>query len=508
VSDRDPIQRNHNIRLGLDLQLSDKTVIGGLISAYDNKWTMEALNLSEETENDLPTAYVELFNTERNQWSHFGSNINLKHNFEDNNFISFNLDYLYYNDENPTDYTNSFFDGNKNFLNEELTKSDKTTPIKIVVGKLDYSNQLNDKWNLEAGVKAAFSNFENDVSIENFDGQEFVEDPSLTNFSNLDERILAAYTSVDYKINDKTSSKFGLRYEHTNSQLDTDSQGKVVDRQSGNLFPSAFISHKVNDTLSFNLSYSKRITRPTFNDMAPFVIFFDPTTFFAGNPAIQAAISNSIKFDINYKSLILSAQYSIEDESISRFQPQFDEVNDRLIYKAINIDKTKVFAITLGLPVTVTNWWKIQNNLIFLNSKVEDNIDGLPLIFKQNSFNFNNSQSFTLAKNLTSEIAINYFGRRLSGTSKAEAAFGMNIGIQKKFSDKWGTLSLSINDLWDSFKFKRITDIPEQNLNATFAADFSNRTVSLTYSRNFGNRDLKSTRDRETGAEEERRRVN
>ena len=71
----------------------------------------------------------------------------------------------------------------------------------------------------------AFSNFENDVSVENFDGQDFVEDPSLTNFSNLDERIFAAYTAIDFNITEKTSIKFGLRYEHTNTQLDTDTQG-------------------------------------------------------------------------------------------------------------------------------------------------------------------------------------------------------------------------------------------------------------------------------------------
>ena len=111
VSDRDPIQRNHNMRLGLDYQVSDKTIISALISAYDTKWTMDAVNDSQETQNGQPSSFVELVNTERNQWKNFSSNINLKHNFEEDNFISFNMDYLYYKDENPTDYTNNFFDG-------------------------------------------------------------------------------------------------------------------------------------------------------------------------------------------------------------------------------------------------------------------------------------------------------------------------------------------------------------------------------------------------------------
>ena len=152
----------------------------------------------------------------------------------------------------------------------------KLTPIKIVVGKADYSNQINDKWKLESGIKAAFSNFENDVSVENFDGQEFIEDPDLTNFSNLDERILAAYSAINYNINEKTILKLGLRYEHTDSELDTDTEGKVVDRSFGELFPSAFISHKVNDTLSFNLSYSRRITRPP-SDKLPEVLRLNVT---------------------------------------------------------------------------------------------------------------------------------------------------------------------------------------------------------------------------------------
>ena len=80
--------------------------------------------------------------------------------------------------------------------------------------------------------------------------------------------------------------------------------------------------------------------------------------------------------------------------------------------------------------------------------------------------------------------------------------------MQQKFSDKWGTVKFSINDALDSMKFTGGTDLPEQNIKTENLFDFSNRTFTLTYSRNFGNQKLKSKRDRETGSEEERRRVN
>ena len=251
ISYRDPIQRNHNLRLGLDYQLTEKTIIGIILDAYDQKWTMDAVNESYETLNGEPKSYVELVNDERNQWKHFGSNLNLKHNFKESEYLSFDLDYLYFYNENPTNYSNSFYDENGDFEKEELTKSDKTTPLSAFVTSADYSNQINEDFKLQAGAKAAFSSFENDVIVATFDGEEYVPDSTLTNYSELDESILAIYASGDYSFTEKTSAKIGIRYEHTDSQLDTDKEGKVVDRNYGEFFPSVFLSHQVTNPLLF-----------------------------------------------------------------------------------------------------------------------------------------------------------------------------------------------------------------------------------------------------------------
>ena len=510
ISERDPIQRNHNIRTGIDYRVSDKTVVGLLAWGNDNKWTMDAMNQNRDTENGTPISFVELLLTERNQQKHFGANINLKHNFKDDGHISFDMDYLTYRFENPTIYTNSFFDGSNNFIREELTTSDKTTPINIVVGKADYSNQINDKIKLEYGAKGAFSNFDNDVVVGTFQGNDFIADPDLTDVSTLKERILAAYGNMDYSISDKTSLQLGLRYEHTDSDLVSEEQGQVVDRTFGELFPTVYVSHKVNDTLGLNFSYSRRITRPTFNDLAPFVIFVDPTTFFAGNPAVQPAISNAVKFDFNYRSAIFSAQYSVEDGTISRFNSRFDEENERLIFGAANMDWTKTLSLTFGLPITFTNWWKMQNNLIYLNTRVSNTVDGLPFALEQNTVNINSTQSFTMAKNLSSEINVNYNSPSIIsfiGTAVLEEYYSINIGIQKKFGERGGTLAFKVNDLLDKVKWTVTTNVPEQNLNTENTFDLFNRTFLLSYTNSFGNRKLKSARERGTGAEEEKQRV-
>ena len=507
VSDREPVQINHNARLGMDFQISEKTIVGMLLSGYDNKWTMDAVTQSYELTEGEPSGFVTVHNDETNRWRNISANFNFKHNFKEDGYVSADYDYLHYDNQNPTNYLNEFYDSDGSFLYDEIVKSDKDTPIDIQVFAGDYSNRLSEKVRLDFGLKGAFSKFKNDVSVEFFDGTDFVEDPTLTSESDLKEQILAAYASVDYKFSERFGGKFGLRYEHTTSLLESDVEGVIVDRKFGELFPSAFLNYKVNDTLSFNASYSRRISRPGFTQMAPFVIFFDPNTFFAGNPAIQPAISNTYNFGANYKSYVFSAQYTREEGTISRIAV-FDEELERVIFIAQNFDQVNTFSFTLGIPIRITDWWKTQNTLILLHRKVLNDSELFTTDSEQFSYNFNHTSSFSLGDSWTSEINFNYNSKRLFGPNTIKANYAMNIGIQKKLSEKWGTLRFNVNDIFDSRLFQIKSEVEGQNLVSDNKLDFSNRTFLLTYTRSFGNKELKSSRNRQTGAEEERRRVN
>ncbi len=508
TTDREPTQRNHNIRLGADYQLTEKTIMGGIATFYDNRWSMDAFNTSLNTTNGLPTTSIEIFTKEINQLKHFGANYNIKHNFRKEEFISFDVDYLFYEFNNPTDYVNDYFDSSGIFTYSELLRSRKETPLTTWVGKLDYSNKANDKFSYEFGAKATQNNFENDVSIETLENGDWVFDPTLTNFSELDETIMAGYASADYTLNDKMSFKGGLRYEYTDSKLDTDTEGRVVDRQYGIWFPSLFVIRKWTDDFSTNLAYSKRITRPTFNDLAPFVIFFEPNTFLSGNASIQPAISNSVKMDFNYKSYFLSFQYTDEDSTIANFQETIDEETGRLVFEASNLDYTRTFSIITGFPLKITDWWRTQNNLTYVRQKVRSFYKEDIVELELGIFSANSSHSFKITDTFSAELSGFYNGPGFFGNATYDAFYAMNVGFQQNFGEKWGTLKFSVNDFLDSLEFNGGTDLPEQNIKTRNTFDFSNRTFQLTYTRNFGNKKLRSARNRETGAEEERRRVN
>lgn len=507
-SERDPLQRNHNIRIGLDYELSDKTITGFLLNAYDNKWSMDAFNQSITLKNDIPFSYVTLDNYEINHWKHFGANYNLKHTISKTSSVSFDADYLHFNDDNPNDYTNRFFNSDNVFTHESFARSTKLTPITTWVGKADYNNKLSEKFNLELGVKGTTSAFNNDVAVTNLENGNWVIDPGLTSSSVLDEQVLAAYSSADWNLNAKTSFKMGLRYEYTNSILTGASNEKLVDRQYGILFPTFYFNRKINEKLNMNWSYSKRITRPTFNDLAPFVILFDPTTFISGNSALQPAITNALKYDVTYNSYYMSLQYSFQDSSISNFQERIDMATGRLIFEAANLDYTRTYSATFGIPIEFTKWWKTQNNLSFVYQNIRAYRDYKPAELNIGNYQINSSHFFNLSKSISAEFSGFYSSPGAFGIARYNEVYGFNIGFQKTINDKWGSIKFSINDILNSFKFTGGTNLAGQNFETKNTFDFSNRVFTLTWSRNFGSNTVKSKRDRETGAEEERRRVN
>src|SRR5690606_34592262 len=178
------------------------------------------------------------------------------------------------------------------------------------------------------------------------------------------------------ELDTNTTINAGIRYEHTKTYLETLEEGKVVDRNYGNLFPSLFFSRRFNENKMVQLSYGRRITRPTFNQMAPWVSFFDPYTFFAGNVNIQPTFTHNIKGDYSYKSFLISLQYSQDKNVIMRFQPQIDPETNTLVFVSDNIDRRNTLAATFTIPLQIAPWWEMQNNLTANRQKINTETQG------------------------------------------------------------------------------------------------------------------------------------
>ncbi|MEJ7679885.1 MAG: outer membrane beta-barrel family protein [Segetibacter sp.] len=361
---------------------------------------------------------------------------------------------MYYSDNNPNTYLNAYYNGNGAFLFNENTKSSKLTPINIFAAKVDYTRKIGKKVDVETGVKVSNSEFTNDVGVAKLSQNTWKYDDSLTAKFKLKEVIAAAYTSFNIVVNDKTTVKAGLRYEHTSSNLGTDIKKNIVDRHYGRLFPTLFLSRKINDKNSFNLSYSRRITRPTFNDLAPFVIFLDPTTFISGNPALQPSISDAVKGDYLYKNFIFSLTYTYEKDPIASFQTKVDPKTNRQYISAENLNYQKTLNASFSLPFTLTNWWNMQNNLTGEWQQINALYNNAPITVEQKNLQFFSSQNFKLPKDFSAELSGFYQSGGLFGRSVFKSIYSVNFGIQKKISERAGSLRFGVDNIFNSLKFR------------------------------------------------------
>ena len=499
-SDRAPTQNNHNGRISIDYNLSEHTTLGMLVSGYANRWDMEAVNDSRFRFSDIPDTLLTSRNSEDNDWNHLHTNLNLSHRFGDGGSMNLDLDYLVYDNNNPVSYDLTYSDVTDNILREERVFSQKDTPFDIAVAKADYTRPLGDAIKLSSGFKFSQSKFENNVLVE----ENEVPLPGFTSQSDLEEQTLAAYSQLDYRLNENTALKAGLRFEQSNTELISSNGGTVVDRNVGRLFPSVFFTHDINQQNSLNFSYVKRINRPAFSDMAPFVIFLTPNTSFGGNSALQPAVAHSFQVGYQFKDFNITAQYSLEDSSIVRFQNRFNTADNTQLIVPDNLRDQQIFTTSIAFPLRVADWWRMRYSATYTRREfgIRDNSESMT--FRNNNLAVNSSQSFTLGENLTAEISGFYQTRSQVGNVRFNSLASLNVGIRKQFSNN-SRLSFNVSDILNTLKRTGITNMTNDNFFVNRTFDFSQRTFKLTYSFSFGSQNIKGARDRDSAREEQER---
>lgn len=504
---REPITEYHNYRLGMDYTITSKTIVGLLASGYVSDWEMDAMNGIYYKKDNQISSLVDQHIIESNIWNHYMGNFNLQHFFKEDEILEVNVDYLHYEDSNPSSYFIQYHDNTNKLTSIEDIDITKNTPINTFVGKLDYNRNFGKKLKLESGLKSTNTSFENDVSVANRIAGKWAFNPELTNKYNLSENVNAVYSSLNYKFNEKTSMIAGLRYEYTNTVLSTETQHGIIDRHYGKLFPTLFFSRELTKNNTLQFSYSRRITRPSFNELAPFIVFQSPDTYIAGNEKLQPSVSDIFKTDYKYKTVLFSLTYSNENNAIRRFQPSQDANKNILYLTSRNLDRITTTSIMLSFPAKMSKWWNMQNNFNGLLQNVNTDYDGKKLDISLKNFRFNMINNFTVSKGFTAEISGFYQSPSLFGIYKSKGVSSVSIGLQKKTKNEKNTFSLNFSDVFKTGIYQFSANVPELNIQTSGRLDFEPRVLRFTYSHNFGSKKVKAERKRETGSEEERRRV-
>ena len=356
---RPNLTNQHNLSTGLHLKLSERVALDFLLSGYRRNWTLDAVTNDKVEVGQDSSTLTTMSIHEKNIWDSATGSIGLTVNPNSKSQLELNFDYLYYRNDNPSSYDNS------TNVEQSVISLTKDTPIRMVVGRADYRYTFSSAVTIEAGVKAVHSALDNRVDVRRLENNTFTIDSTFTSNSRLSEEIGAAYLSTNWKLSQRTDVTGGLRYEYTHTAIHAAAREPLVDRKYGYLFPNVLVRTNVAPERDVQFSYSRRITRPTYNDIAPFVFFWGPSTFSAGNTSLWPAVSDALNASYHDRRFTMSLQYnSTKREIINLFQPERDTVNNSLIFRSQNLVYLNTLALSTTWSLKPAAWWEIQATII------------------------------------------------------------------------------------------------------------------------------------------------
>ena len=506
-----------NVKAGADYFIDSKNTFGvmGRYSYDKSKWESSS-NTNIYSGQAVADSFVKKLVATNNVPGHrTNTDFNLNYRFADTSGTEVNADVDYGSFRGAgASYQPNYYYGassNVNPISVAIYGNNTPTSIDIYTAKVDVEkNALKGK--LGYGAKYSDVTTSNTFDFFNVDPSTQIETKVLSksNSFTYKEKIAAAYLNYQRQLSTKWSLQAGLRLERTNSngvlvradglvQPDNSHDTTYVD-----LFPSGALTWNVNKNNTLNLTYSRRIDRPSYQDLNPFENKLDELTYEKGNAFLKPQYTDNLELTHTLFSMInTTVGYSY----VVNYATQVtDTIGNATYVQQQNLATQKIYSFSIGSSLPIRKWWNGYANVWYNYQVFDGKVTNKPVHTELPMWGAYLQNTFTLSKNYSAELSGWYNGSNIWGaTWMTKPQGGMDIGLQKQFWDKKASLKLSVTDIFLTEPWKANSDFGGLKINA--GGSWESRTFRLNFTYRFGNSNVKASRQRETGLESESKRI-
>lgn len=497
-------------KIGADYYANKNTIIGVLLTGNSAPSSEFGSSLSLlKNKNFLVDSMVDASRSEKSTWHNAGVNLNLRHTIDTaGTEITADIDVIQYKSTSDQYFDNAILNADKSFRYNDILVGDLPSTINIYSGKVDYTHPLPKNVKLDAGLKLSYVNTNNMANYYNVENDVRSIDWTKTNHFTYQENINAAYLNASTEIK-KWGIQIGLRAENTN--LEGNQFGNPLPshpdssftRSYTNLFPTTYFSYKLNPKNNFGFSYGRRINRPDYEDLNPFLFFLDKYTSERGNPFLRPVYAHVFEISHNYGRMFNSTlNYTHSKDLIngSFFEEGYNIINSR-----DNFGSSDNLSLAVNFNKKITKWWQmmVYNELSYQQLKGISTDKDLKIETTIYSANLNNQFKFN--SGWSAELGGFYRSRGRDGQIQVNQLMQFQAGVKKEVLKGKGSINLGVRDFTGPMN---VTG----NLNfAVTQADFSqksdSRVITLGFNYRFG-KPIKGTKSKKTGgADAEQNRV-
>lgn len=481
----------HTITSAADFILSEKSNlnVSSVIlfepnTTYRNSETANIFNPQKQLDSLFTTASnLDLEN------HNLAFDVTFTHKFNDKgtNF-SANSHYTNYSDSRFQNVNTNYFLNDGTFLRNNTFFTDANQDIDIFIGQVDFETKLLGL-NMETGAK--ISSIDSESGIDFFDviNSTSTQNMALSDHFNYKETVFAGYMSLS-KNWEKWKLRLGFRGEHTSTEGNSITLNQVNKDDYFELFPNAVLNYSPNQNNSITASFKRSIQRPNYSLLNPFSYFINENNFSTGNPDLQPAITNN--FSLNYTvenkhTFQLYYRTTQGDIDVLSFQ---NNPNRLLRSISTNINEKIGYGFDFSNYSYIRNWWSLSQDLSLFheeNSFFAIESDNEFVTIESDGFYIRLLNSFNISKDrtFTADLSLTYLSGIVIGTYLMDEFTIVSIGARKSLWNNRASLSLTVNDLFDTTDRKLQTDYLNQR-NSYFAQTES-QFIQLGFVYNFGN---------------------
>jgi iron complex outermembrane recepter protein len=500
--------KSYSARAGLDYFVSKKTTLGVVVNGFYNPTTRNNNNITDVVDQDGNFEGETRATMDQEQkWKSFSSNFNLRQLLDTTGGeLTADFDYVVYDSRNNQEMINSYFDqvGNPTEKPDTLM-GNLPQNIKIHSGRIDYLRPLKKGMRFEAGIKSSYVKTDNNAIYDSITYNVIVPDTGRSNHFVYEENINAAYVNFSAPLNKKWSAQLGLRVENTNAKGDQITKNITFDRHYTQLFPTAYLQYVHNKTNTFVLNYGRRIRRPDYESLNPFINFIDKYTYSQGNPNLKPQFSHNIELSHTYRNFLTTTlNYFVTKDIIQNVLDQITE-EQKTFVRRDNIANQRQFGISVNANHPITKWWRSSIYANVFNNRFEGIVGVTPITVQFTSFTMNGSQTFTFAKTWNAEINGFFRSAGIEGVIKAKSMGMIAAGIGKQIWKGKGTIRVSVRDIFYSQQFR--AESRYGTVDAAFQEARDSRVLNLNFTYRFNKGKMNGQQRKRNNGPDETNRV-
>lgn len=455
------------LKAGLDFYMDDRNTFS--FYTRQNKFYEEVDGTLQIRYPQQPARdFTQFLDTEEENLSSI-YNVVYRHTFpKEGHSLEIEIDHNQYSNDEISEFT---YTGNTPSMayTDDVDKTRQQT-----VANMDYVLPLNNKSKLELGGETRLLRSENSFMSSN---------ENLANvLFDFNRDIHSFYTTYGQNF-DRWSYQIGARFE--NYKVEAIQGGNTIYEDDYiTLYPSAFITFTPGEKNSFQMSYSRRVDRPSFNQVNPVRQIATPRLSVVGNPALEPQFTNSVELNYTRKlgrnSLTAGVFHRMINDNITQVMEQDPQNEERIILSFDNAGTSTSSGVELSANLKPANFWDMSVNFNLYSQDLEGYI-GTTYVEEDNTqYRLQTNQTFKLTKQFRFQLFGMYVGPQKTLQFNIEEFYFLNTGFRYSFLKDKATLSVNFNDIFNTNENRITTDRPIPQ-SAYFKPDTQQVNIGFTY---------------------------